>query len=365
MRTTSFSLQKKIQSPGKKLIPFASGGEADIFGPLSLEQVQTIVTYLKEFTPVSWFDLPKVSSRFILRVGKVNDMEPIHAAEYRKLHHQIVNGSIIMPLLACTVDFRWLDNSNPFLQFPDNRKRNVEHRYRVEIQEYGGEDFFHLFVNPRLVFTFEQIVEMWQSIYFIYMTVWKIIHKMDLYMTDIKVENMVWDGHRLRIIDTHFYPLPGTKPSAKYVTITPRMDMLPLQFFDDPWPKTKHIISVFRQSSQSIMKRREFRKHIDASYEKFKTLVVEETVKERLQRHALLFVMYPILIYFQVLLDQTDRIHLDNEQQKEYLETLQQFCTTLLVERASTISKNTKLMTQFTRPPGKHNVSLSIKTKTI
>lgn len=333
-----------------------SGQEADVYGPLTYSMIQSILASACDVRLLT--SQPCTTDQFILKISKtkMNSSHKNQDEEIRKLHTRMTRQSILLPIAMARVTGEWF-RQNPFLQLPEE-ERPADSFFALEVQKYGGKEMFPLNADPRIRFTLMDIVHMWISIVYIMQDAWTVIRDLQMFMTDIKTENMVWDGHRLRLIDVHFYPMPWRRQSERSpLVLTPRVDILPLQYFDRAWPKIGEpgfLQKYFDNNSKQVLKIPLIYKHVIASNQKQRRLIRESAVppeeeKVKLERQALMFVVYPIFFWFGMLLERENKILISHSHGKECVKELGFFCAQVLQERGRTLMDGLSLTIEFTK----------------
>lgn len=347
--------KSKKQQKQKRITRLGEGQEADVYGIFSLPMIQSILASASDVRILT--DKSPITDRFILKVHKRKiscNNNNNQDKELREIHNALAHQSILLPIAIGKVDHAWFDQ-NPFIK--DTTERPENEFFMIEVQEYGGKEVFILNADPMVRFTVHEIVHMWISIIYIFLDALIVIHRLEMFMTDVKIENMVWDGQRLRLIDVHFYPMPWIECKRMPLVLTPRIDVLPAQYFDKAWPKIGppgYFQKYFLENSKNILKSPLVQKHVVASDSKQRKMIRESCIppeeeKVKLQRHALMFVVFPILIWLGMLLERENKIQIESPCDKQSLDELKDFCATILKERGRTLKDDLLPMLQFSK----------------
>ena len=348
---------KKQQKKQKQTLVtcLGEGQEANVYGIFTYPMIQSILASASDVRFLT--DKSPLTDRFILKVHKRKiscNNNNNQDKELQEIHKVLKYQSILLPIATGKVNSAWF-HQNPFIE--DTIERPENDFFAIEVQEYGGHELFALNADPRIRFTMDDIVHIWISILYIFLDALIVIHRLEMFMTDVKIENMVWDGHRLRLIDVHFYPMPWIECKRMPLVITPRIDVLPSQYFDKAWPKIGppgYLQKYFHENSKNILKSPLVHKHVVASDSKQRKMARESCIppeeeKIKLQRHALMFVVYPILIWFGMMLERDNKIQMEYPDDKQSLDELKDFCAKILEERGRTLKHDLLPMLQFSK----------------
>lgn len=194
-----------------------------------------------------------------------------------------------------------------------------EHRQLwLEIQEYGGIDFFEFMAElttarrgtlfPRNKYRYSVcdgisaqrlFLGVWSSVIDILLDAHRIIYKHNVVFADIKPENMVIDKdtYRLRLIDIGIYSIDDLKRHPeKGCIITPQLDLMP--------PQAMGMFHPFQYTRKQIM---DYQRDV---YGNLSVCAILQTFrKERKDlsaQSAFYFVLYPLFFLFIRYSDQFD-----------------------------------------------------------
>lgn len=275
-----------------------SGLEASIFGPYSAETIRKFGFDSDDLHQKKRYVLKiysKYSTNMKQQIGKqvLSDI----------LGKDVINDSIIFPIQTT---YKKGSDLDIFFELPSIKR---DRKYMVEIQPYGGHDFFNLMFErkPRKIFTMKQFLKIWLSMADILEDVHPIIFKHHCIITDVKMENMVLSSnYKLRLIDIQITP----EISNKFRIFTGDILRTPTQYFHKTWwvkdplnhinnyryetsdilsryrsPELQHIISFIHGGGQTV------EQWIDQF--SVKPAQLSKTQKEA---HKWFFVVYPILM---------------------------------------------------------------------
>jgi hypothetical protein len=311
------------------------GGEADVFGPLTPAMTHSIM----ESMPVKIGLSTEQSDQYIVKIQKKPGDYPAENIKFfQRLNEVTCYGSILLPLIVGQVPGSWFEQ-NPFLDCQPKADRDAT--YSIEIQMYGGISS-ESFLEIENSLTFEDVISVWLSIEKIFLDAWTIIHNLGFYMTDIKAANMVWDTvqKRLRLIDVHFYPLPKEgEIQCHSRMMTSRVDIMPVQFLEKPWTTQEHSSRLAATSDRHSKNIRHYFKKLEGIFagRQKDSISRKETETQRIQRHALLFVLYPILLWFFILLDTKNKVILHKSEETELVQKIKDFCIHILETRCRSL----------------------------
>lgn len=289
-----------------------SGNEAIVFGPFTRHDLLDMGIHL----PVANTD-----HKYILKVFKdrFEKLPPIKAPR----------GSIIFPIETLTWDGVRLGT---YLRWKDARPNKS---YIIEVQEYGGYDMYDFLVDRYTYFTSTDFGQVWKSVIAIFEDVYPLIGHENRLLLDIKTENMVWDGRRLRLIDLH---LGGQETQV----FTPSIMNMPIQFLHRYWNKKRNIDVHFKEVSKKYYESpqnpyfnllHKLHDQVSSLQELLPLFDTQNVLSTKeIQRLKFFFVVYPIFMTILIMFE-LRKIRMDSHVRQIY--RIRDFCFQTIYDRGS------------------------------
>jgi serine/threonine protein kinase len=308
--------KKKSKPP---LLPteeiLGSGSFGIVYGPYSRQKVgdifESLVSGQKLAIPT------RTRKKFVLKVYREGKTSPYDRKLSRILgEYRLPVTRIIYPLeIAQMSTGQWL-----------------------EIQEYGGYDFFNLLASPSFPWDENLLWRGWVSIVEILELGTRLIMEKNLFMSDIKPENMVFSLEKgLALIDIEFYNqrqvLESSRSSASNRTpslvFTLNPSSLPIQFgvlFDRR--RSKYFYQQYRRLWTS-----KDRKLNEATFQSLMETLPRQLDSVTVRKLALFTLFYPLCVIWRKWI----RIAISNltktPENEAFLLNTDQVCALVLIKR--------------------------------
>jgi hypothetical protein len=294
-----------------------TGKEGIVFGPFSRNDLIDMKIIKDED-----ISFPSTSAYIIKILKKMDNSILISNLDFPR-------GSVIIPMKI----MKWRGKGiRRFISWSDLKDTDI---YYMEIQQYGGKDFFDFLFKFQNILSFQDFTNLWKSIIFIIEDLYPYMKKGRIFM-DIKMKNMVWNGKRLRLIDLHF-------DDPRHPDIfTPSILNMPIQFLNDYWNRGKKPIdNIFKQSSSKYFRKNHIffkllhRLHhnpgsIDQAIEEFKNKPVRTA--HTIQRIKYFFVIYPLFLVILIIME-LQRVSTKTAEQQRLINDVTQFCFETIYNR--------------------------------
>lgn len=277
------------------------GSEASVFGPYSANFVRNLGLGIPH-------DDVHEHATYIVKVYMIdtNKKEVLsNQLLYDQLRKELLHDSIIYPLSV-----KYIKGSILMDKFSLPTDLALTKEYKVELQEYGGQDFFYLLFEkePRKIFTTPQFLKIWACMANILEDLHNILFKHHCVITDIKMENMVMTkDYKLRLVDIQI----SSDKSRQYRIFTGDILRTPTQYFHKTWwvkdDPARYIERYKRQTNRLMSHHPSVKLHnvmsyiygdrntIDEWVQQYSTNPKQLTIEQR-DTHKWLFVLYPILM---------------------------------------------------------------------
>jgi len=312
------------------------GGEAYVYGPFTKQEIGQV------------FKIPRQSQRlatgkkYIVKVFTSSNVFPDNIEYWDDIRDEIRNDSIILPLAIFRVPLEVIHAN--FRDFP---KRIQLKEVFVEIQQYGGKDFFDLVFDRTHPFTlsFEEFISVWISIIRILEDLARLLINKDKIITDIKMENMVFDEREktIRLIDVQ---VNDDRAGTRHRIITPDLNLTPIQYFKNTWrTSTSHqLLDIYKTKARKMY---DDRSHVfynvlreihhdeptfQSAMRAF-TATPATSTKNR-NREKFFFVLYPIFFMIISLL-LYKKVRFSSVEEKKVLHEIYMFCKQTLRDRGA------------------------------
>lgn len=274
------------------------GSEAYVYGPFMPDSMRP---YLKK-QEMLVLDPAKM---YVMKLYTSENIYPDSIDFWDKIRPSIRHDSFIIPVIVRRVPVSGLKD---FQGFPPVRFKEAY----MEIQEYGGQDFFYLLFERRdpLILSFKEFLDVWRSVIYMLRDAGTLITQKKMIVTDVKMENMVIKDNRLRIIDAQINPeSQGVSP---FRIVTPQIGIMPVQYFETQW-KTRgdaRIRQIYDKKSQKIYndpnnKLYDILHFIHGDLDSYKDIydrfLVNPTTQAEKTREKFFFVIYPLFIMILIL----------------------------------------------------------------
>lgn len=272
------------------------GSEAYVYGPFTTHAMKP---YLKKG------EVLDPTKRYVIKLYTSENIYPDSIDFWDKIRPCIRHDSIIIPVILRRVPVNTLKD---FSDFPSVPFKDVF----MEIQEYGGEDFFYLLFEKKnpLILSFRQFLDVWESVIYMLKDAATLITHKKMIVTDVKMENMVIKNDRLRIIDVQINP--DSQGISPFRIVTPEIGIMPVQYFEKQW-KTRgdeRIRQIYDKKSQKVYNDPNNKLydilhfiHDDvASYKDiYNRFLVNPSTQAEKDREKFFFVIYPLFIMILIL----------------------------------------------------------------
>lgn len=280
-----------------KYHPIGAGGEASVFGQFKVHEIIS----MKLFNSNLKLDN---NDTYIIKVFNDDRITQDDAQSYQKfcnlIRSELLYNTLILPITYSFV------NGAKLLQLFELSDMSNEKNYKIELQPYGGKDFFYiLFESPtRMRLSSDNFLKIWYCMCNILEDLYNIIFRNKFVITDIKMENMVLtDDFRLRLIDIQMTPL-----NINNRIYTPALITLPTQYFNPYWwtnylSRRDKDIQYYKQTASSMVANRKLlysaisfiydNNPIEQWVNKFST---DKITQKDIFRYQWYFILYPILM---------------------------------------------------------------------
>lgn len=275
-----------------------AGTEASVFGPFSASHIRGLGINNR---------LPE-DANYVVKVYMIDtDKKQVLKRQslLDKLRREMQHDTILYPLLV-----RYMKGSFLMDKFDMPQPLVPYKEYKVEVQQYGGQDFFYLLFErtPKKVFTNAQFLKLWACMADILEDLHAVLFKHHCVITDIKMENMVMtNDYKLRLVDLQI----SSDKSQQYRIFTGDILRTPTQFFHKTWwvkdDPTRYIERYKRQTNRIMTGNPSHtwydvmsyvygdRNTIDQWVQQYSTHPHQLTVTDK-DAHKWLFALYPILM---------------------------------------------------------------------